>query len=85
MTFYDFQRLSPAEQYQAVFEQGAFLSARLSVTENEIALIVYRLGTFHVELRYHRTTNRLMGLRAFTFAKKLVSAMAVNQTLSVAG
>ena len=68
MTLYQFLGSDEAEQMEAIWDNGVHIAER----DDEVyRYILYSIGSFYVELKYHREYNVLHGSRAFTTEKLL--------------
>ncbi|TSJ38912.1 hypothetical protein FO440_20660 [Mucilaginibacter corticis] len=72
LTFYDFNALSDAEKADAVW-QGTFLADR---EENGLAVQLYTVNSFYVEVFYDQLENKLVRFHAFSSKNFLVPYLA---------
>ena len=61
MTYYEFLRLSEAEQADMVW-YGRFYSFR---QEADCTVMLYKVGEFYVEVYYHMEDNSIIKMRPF--------------------
>jgi len=62
MTLYEFNMLNDNDQYQTVWDNGAFID---SVTSEGFKMVLYAIDKFFVEVQYDSESNRIIGLKTF--------------------
>jgi len=72
LTLYDFNALTDDQKAEAVW-QGTFLADR---EENGLAVQLYSLDNFYVEVFYDPKTNNVSRFQAFTSKQLLVPYLA---------
>ena len=72
LTLYDFNTLTDNEKADAVW-QGSFLADRVA---GGLAIQLYSLGSFYVEVFYDPQANNIMRFEAFTTSSSLVPYLA---------
>jgi hypothetical protein len=62
MKLFDFLKLSEEEQYIATWKKGAYVDLYL---KDNIAIELYAINTFYVEIYYERNTTELLYKKMF--------------------
>ena len=62
MTLYEFLTLSEDEQFNTVWSKGVFVEQHI---ENEIAINLYSINNFFVEVYYDRKANKIIDKKTF--------------------
>jgi hypothetical protein len=60
--------LDECEQHEAIWDNGVHIGYRI---DGEYKIILYKIFSFYVELRYHMEHNALKGLRSFSSMDQL--------------
>jgi len=62
VTLYQFKLLSEPEQYNTVWEKGILVDTRITA---QYKFLLYKVGTFYVEIQYSSESNKIIGLECF--------------------
>ena len=62
MTLYEFKQLCINDQAQATWDDGIQIGFRQQEQEH---MILYRLDSFYVEVRYHSVKNEVTAIKSF--------------------
>lgn len=62
MGIYEFKILSDHDKYDKVFTQGQFVD---TVSKGDIKFVLYSLWYFWVEVKYHTSSNKIIGISSF--------------------
>jgi hypothetical protein len=62
VTLSEFKLLSKIQQYETLRDKGVFVIDR---SEGEFKFLLYQLDGFYLEVKYHKSSNRILRLKAF--------------------
>ena len=68
MTLYEYKLLPDAEQYEVLFNQGDFVTSRISGTKR---YALYSLFLFFLEVEYNSAENKIVKKVSFVRGEKL--------------